>query len=116
MVINSTFTAGGLSAPIFIAVYGLSIFEMPGDKMISISVPGLVAGSHMNIYSGGTGFITFVRGLCKQDSTVRSNISEQSNNIETSESTMNDLLTSRPLSKESQVAELYRKIVYHPLI
>ena len=57
MVINSTFTAGGLSAPIFIAVYGLSMLEMPGDNMITISVPDLVAGSHMNIHSGGTGFI-----------------------------------------------------------
>ena len=62
IVVNSTFTAGGLSAPIFIAVYGLTAEEMPRDDIITIDVPGLVSGSHQNIYSCGTGYITCVRG------------------------------------------------------
>ena len=41
MVINSTFTAGGIAAPIFVAVYGLSIDELPGDPIVVIDVPGL---------------------------------------------------------------------------
>ena len=34
IVINCTFTAGGLSSPLFVAVYGLSNEEMPGDEIV----------------------------------------------------------------------------------
>ena len=107
IVINSTFTAGGLSAPIFIAVYGLSAEEMPNDEMICIKVPGLVSGSHQNVYSGGNGFITFVRGAV--DVPVHSpNVQSTSNSIPSDES--------RAFSKESKVAQLYRQKVYYPFV
>ena len=62
IVINSTFTAGGLPAPIFATVFGLRREEMPNREIITVPVPGLTAGSHQNIYSGGTGYVNFVRG------------------------------------------------------
>ena len=43
IVINSTFTAGGLSAPIFISAFGMTKMEMPRDEIITIEVPGLIA-------------------------------------------------------------------------
>ena len=67
IVINSTFTAGGLSAPIFLAVYGLSRSEMPKDDIITRAVPGLIAGSAQNLYSSGEGFVTFVCGAESKD-------------------------------------------------
>ena len=108
IVINSTFTAGGLAAPIFVAVYGLTLEEMPTDEMITIEVPGLVSGAHQNLYGGGAGFITFVRGAL--------NIPVDSNS-ETANTT-NDESSNSPLylSKESRVAHIYREKVYHPFI
>lgn len=60
IVLNSTFTAGVISAPISVVVYGLTRAEMPHNDIITIDVPGLVAGSVQNPYSGGTGYIAFV--------------------------------------------------------
>lgn len=45
IVLNNTFTAGGLSAPIFVIVYGLSREEMPGSEFVTIPVEGLAVGS-----------------------------------------------------------------------
>lgn len=66
IVVNSTFTAGGIAAPIFFSVFGLTKEEMPGDKMITIKIPGLTCGSHQDLYSNGEEFINFVRGCCNQ--------------------------------------------------
>ena len=62
IVVNTTFTAGGLAAPIFVIVYGLTPKEMPGNNIVTVPVPGLTVGSDTQIYSKREGFITFVRG------------------------------------------------------
>ena len=62
IVINSSFTAGGLSAPIFVSVFGLTVDEMKGADIITVEVPGLTVGSHQDVYSSGIGFLTFVQG------------------------------------------------------
>ena len=49
LVLNSNFTAGGLSSPIFVVIYGLTHEEMPGDKMITIPVPGLTVGKYQDV-------------------------------------------------------------------
>ena len=105
IVINSTFTAGGLSAPIFITCFGLSQEEIPGDDIITITVPGLSIGSQQDVYSQGKGFITFVRG-------GSSNEASNGRTSELDEARDNN----EYLSKESRVAEIYRKRVYHPFI
>ena len=108
VVINSTFTAGGLSAPIFVAVYGLTREEMPNDDIITIAVPGLVAGSSQNLYSTGEGFITFV---CGSESNSERVDTGQNNSNPISPTT-----DASKYSKESQVASLYRSTVYYPFI
>ena len=105
IVINSTFTAGGLSSPIFVSVYGLTADEMPGDEIITIPVPGLTVGSHQDVYSTGTGYVTFVRGSDEHENTDHEND--------------NDNIFTVPIpteSKESRVAQIYREKVYHPFI
>lgn len=96
-----------MSAPIFIAVFGLSADEMPADDIITIEVLSLTAGSHQNVYCSGSGFITFVRGNYTIDNGT------QSDNHEIDES-LDD--TTEKLSKESQIAEIYHRIVYYPFI
>ena len=114
IVINSTFTAGGLSAPIFVTLFGLTEDEMPTDEIICLEVPGLVAGSHQNLYSGGAGFITFVRGGDKKTNC------EDSSNVMNNENDDNTPITSinvgETFSKESRVAQMYREKVYYPFI
>ena len=99
IVINNTFTAGGITAPIFVTVYGLTLEEMPGDPIVTIKVPGLIVGSFNNVDSTGEGYINFVRG---------------SNNITDESETQ--LTSIRTNSVESQIADLYRKTVYYNLI
>ena len=122
IVINSTFTAGGLSAPIFVAVYGLTREEMPKDDIITIAVPGLVAGSNQNLYSSGDGYITFVCGIdSTKESTSIDEMDASANTTNNETNNNNSIHSQQPsgttkLSKESQVASLYRKKVYYPFI
>ena len=117
IVVNSTFTAGGLSAPIFIAVYGMTHEEIPCDDIITIEVPGLISGSHQNIYSCGSGYITFVRGSdgpVDSTTTINTHLTPDGNH---QHSTTNDDVDGHEsnvpvYSKESRVASLYRKTVY----
>ena len=53
--IDSTFTAGGLAAPVVASVYKGSIKRVSKDEIITIGVPGL-----MDVYSCSASFITFV--------------------------------------------------------
>ena len=114
IVINCTFTAGGVSAPIFITVFGCTRDEMPKDGIITVAVPGLVAGSHENLYCEGAGFITFVRGRDNQDSSVE-NGAENADNIDDLSNALPNV-EAQTFSKESQVASLYRRLVYYPFI
>ena len=114
MVINSTFTAGGVSAPIFVAIYGLSSTEMPGDSIITIEVPGLVAGSQSNLYSHGSGYVCFVRGIKEPCAVINEdNDIPVTNDLSTGMDASTNVMA---LSKESLVDELYRKKVYYPFI
>ena len=61
-VLNNTFAAGGLSAPVFVTVYGMSREEMPGSEFVTIPVEELAVGSHQDLCSKGVEYITFVRG------------------------------------------------------
>ena len=112
IVINSTFTAGGLSAPPFVTVYGLSHEEMPGSQIFSIPVKGLTVGGHQDLYSGGVGYVTFVRGSGKSKEMIDENVvvtnDEQARQKE-------DELT-QVISRESQIADIYRRTVYWPFI
>ena len=103
IVINCSFTAGGLSSPLFVAVYGLSKDELQSeDDMVTIKVPGLTVGSDQDVYSAGYGYITFIRGRHEDD-----RHDESFEVIEDEEETD---------SKESRVASKYRTLVYHPFI
>lgn len=54
IVINCTFTAGGLFSLLFVVVHGLGKEEiMSEDDMVTIKVPGLTVGSDQDIYSFG---------------------------------------------------------------
>ena len=124
IVINSTFTAGGISAPIFVTVYGLTKNEMPNDDIITIIVPGLVAGGHQDLYSSGEGFLSFVRGNDggtssdnrRHNDEVVHQAENQTNRHSYDSTTVNSIQMDRGLSKESQVASLYRQCVYYPFI
>ena len=39
IVLNTTFTAGGLTAPIFVAVHGLTLEEMPNNEIVTMAIP-----------------------------------------------------------------------------
>ena len=105
IVINSTFTAGGLSAPIFVSVFGLSDIEMPSSEIIIVPVPGLSVGSHQDVYSRGIGFLTFIKGSGKYNN----NMSENNETGTANES-------APVISKESKIAQLYRQKVFYPFI
>ena len=98
IVLNNTFTAGGLTAPIFVVVHGLSLDEMPNNKIVTIPVPNLVVGSNRDIYSDEDGYITFVRG---SDAEVHDCLEIQPENV---------------VSKDARLAQLYRELVYYPFI
>ena len=115
IVFNSTFTAGGVSAPIFVTVYGLTKDEMPNDTIITIKVPGLVAGGHQDLYSVAEGFVSFVRGNDGDSSSNRvSDCDIIDDSINQNTNTIPSNTMSDGLSKESRVASLYRRCVYYP--
>ena len=97
LVLNTTFTAGGLSAPIFAVVYGLKPDEMPNSEIVTLAVPGLTVGSERNIYCKKEGYITFVRGKYGDEENHDDDIPETH-------------------SKESRIAHLYCELVYCPFI
>ena len=108
VVINSTFTAGGLTSPLFIVVYGFTAEELPSDDIVTVEIEGLTPGSDQDIYSSGKGFVTFVRGKYDPKSEDETSSMEEED-VETTEDV-------NPDSKEARVAEIYRKLVYHPFI
>ena len=66
VVLNTTFTAGGLVAPIFAVVYGLTPDEMPQNDIVTLPINGFTAGADRYIYSNKDGYVVFVRGNMKQ--------------------------------------------------
>ena len=93
IVLNNTFTAGGLTAPICVVVHGLTLVEMPKNDIVTFPVPNLVVVSDRDIYTDEVGYITFVCG------------------VDTDHGVCNDIL-----SKDSRLARLYRDLVYYPFI
>ena len=67
IVINCTFTAGGLSSPFFVVVYGLTPEEMPADEIVTTEVPQHTFGSDQDVYSYGIGYLTFVWVMYSKD-------------------------------------------------
>jgi hypothetical protein len=108
--LNNTFTAGGLSAPVFACVYGCTPQEMPGDEIVVLEVKGLVAAANMNA-SQSKGYVVFIRG--KYQTQKELDEIEASKQLPVSGTEDNKNV---PLSKESRVAKLYRDLVYYPLI
>ena len=54
VVINCSFTAGGLSSLLFVVVYGIGKDEMFCDEdIVTVKVPGLTIGSNQDVYSCG---------------------------------------------------------------
>ena len=109
IVLNTTFTAGGLAAPIFVIIYGLTADEMPCNEIVTVPIPGLTVGADRNVYCDKEGYVTFVRGNyeCKDGE-------EQEQEDVELEGDLDD--DNQTYSKESQVARLYRTLVYHPFI
>ena len=110
IVINSTFTAGGLSSPTFVTIYGIASEEISNNEIISIPVPGLTVGSHQDIFSRGIGYVTFVRGSDEHDK--NSSDGERCDEELSSFSTV----PIQTESKESCIAQLYREQEYYPFI
>ena len=110
IVINSTFTAGGLAAPLFVVVYGLTGEELPGHEMVTIDVPGLTVGADQDVYSNGVGYVTFVRGKHHQEN-LQDNMENNINQSDAHEESVDNVQ-----SKEARIAYLYRTKVYYPFI
>ena len=57
-----TFSAVGVSAPIFIAVYGLNKRETPKDKCILVPLKGLyIGGGGVNMNTAMDGYVLFMQ-------------------------------------------------------
>ena len=65
IVLDTTFTAGGLYAPIFVVIYGLTPEEMMYNDMVCVPIPGFTVGSERNLYATREGYIVLVRGNYK---------------------------------------------------
>ena len=105
LVINCTFTAGGLASPLFVVVvYGVGKDEMFGDEdMVTIKVPGLTIESDQDVYSCGFGYLTFVKGKHSEDH-------DNKDLVEGDEDFGNSD------SKEARIASKYRHLIYHPFV
>ena len=113
IVINSTFTTGGLSAPPFVTVYDLSHEGMPpGFQIFFIPVQGLTVGGHQDLYSGGVGYVTFVRGSGKSKEMIHE--IEVVTDVEQSRQKEDEL--TQVVSRELQIADIYRHTVFWPFI
>ena len=62
IVINFTFSAGGIAAPLFVTIYGLTADEILADDMVCVECPGLFMGSNQGVYSYGKGYVVFLLG------------------------------------------------------
>ena len=82
---------------------------MPADDIIVVEVPGLLIGSNHDVYSQGVGYIVFVRGKHK-------NSGEDTIPDTPDEGEMQETENVLPVSKESRVASLYRRLLYHKFI
>ena len=111
---NTTFTAGGLTSPIFVVVYGLGSDEMPFEDIITVPLQGLTVAGDRNIYSVGTGYITFVCG--KYNSTDIP--SEDNQDSPTDDRPTEDTFAVNTISEssEAKIAQLYCQLIYHPFI
>ena len=118
IVISNTFSGGGLSAPLFISVFGLTEEELPKDDGIIIEVPRLCNGSHQDIYAQGIGYLCFVRSNNKQEHKIVENVN--TNNEQDQMQDQEDVLTSTDsstnISNEAKQTLSYGKLVYHPFI
>ena len=61
LVLNNTFTSGGLAAPLFVVCYGLTLEEMPYNDIVTVPISGFTVCADRNIYSSKEGYVTFVR-------------------------------------------------------
>ena len=88
---------------------------MPGSELITLTVKGVAVGSHQDLYSGGVGYITFVRGSGKND---KNNTNEMlvSGDVEEDVIQHNNEELTKVVAKESQIANIYRRSVFWPLI
>ena len=118
IVMNTTITAGGLSPPLFIVIYGLGSDEMPNDDIVSCRVKGLVPSANRNVLTQGHGYITFVRG--KYDTGGNDGIPNSRDDLDANDNnnTADDNHTelSECKSKEYCVASIYQSQVYRPFI
>ena len=118
IVLNTTFTAGGLSAPIFVVVYGLTPEEMPQNNIVTVPIEGLTVGSERDIYCRKEGYITFVCGKYDIDEVeetvqpsteVEENERPDDNNQDSQEDTY-------LYSKEARIAKLQNSILSYQKI
>ena len=105
IVINSTFTVGGLSSPIFVVLHSLSEEEMSDDDILTLKVPSLTVGSDQDVYSNSFGFPSFVKRKHSKEQ------NEDDDNIELDDNDENNIE-----SKEARVVSLYCTLVYHLFI
>ena len=112
IVLNNTFTAGGMCAPVFACVYGLNATEMPGDEIVYRPIKGLVAGSGQT-GDMREGYLVFVRGKYE---TLEEYQAKQSQNDLPITSCAELEKGPKTMSKEARVAKLYRDLIYYPLI
>ena len=103
IVLNTTFTAGGLTAPVFVTVYGMTSNEMPQDEIVTVPVKELFVEGDRNVFCEEEGFITFVRGNHEEDK-----VEVDTDSTEEDDKTY--------YSKESRVARLHHELVYYPFI
>lgn len=107
IVVNSTFTGGGLSSPLFVVVYGFTEEELPDDEIVTIKIPGLTVGSEQDVYSNGSGYIIFVCGKFEEaDATDGEDI----------DMNVDEDVTSTNSSREVIISALYCELVYDPFI
>ena len=109
VVLTTTITAGGMTAPSMVTVHGLSKEEIPGDEeIVSIPCPGLVAGSDQN-GSEHVGYLTFVRGKSGESNTGNEDMCDTNSPSQREEEQQQS-------SVDARVALRYRELIYRPFI
>lgn len=63
-MLNTTFTTGGLTAPIFVTIYFLTPDEIPENNIVRIPIKGFTSGSERDLCSSKVQYVNFVRGQC----------------------------------------------------
>ena len=114
IVLNTTFTAGRLTATIFVMVYGLGSDEMSFDELVTVLLQGLIVAGDRNIYSIGTGYLTFVHGKYYSSGIPSKESDDLNLPIDsTTDIPPNDTTTE---SSEAKFAHQYHQLVYHTFI